>query len=203
MYGEKIERYIDPLIIGTLCDIKGKTDDETERLKREKDREIKEKILVEREAMMNPFKKGTGSVLNMSSTGRLPSIREQRRLINSGSLDAPDNPGSFESIFAEAANALEDRYNPKEISQNAIRLVEEEKYDNTDEDGKMITLDPSEIEEEDSIKAEEIYNANPKDIKFNNKKVVDSDAQFERNISARTSQSSFNDELNWFMQNFK
>ena len=203
MYGEKIERYIDPLIIGTLCDIKGKTDDETERLKREKDREIKEKILVEREAMMNPFKKGTGSVLNMSSTGRLPSIREQRRLINSGSLDAPDNPGSFESIFAEATNALEDRYNPKEISQNAIRLVEEEKYDNTDEDGKLITLDPSEIEEEDSIKAEEIYNANPKDIKFNNKKVVDSDAQFERNISARTSQSSFNDELNWFMQNFR
>ena len=47
MFGENIERYIDPLIIGTMCDIKCKHDEETERLQKEKERGIKEKIMKE------------------------------------------------------------------------------------------------------------------------------------------------------------
>lgn len=203
MFGENIERYIDPLIIGTMCDIKGKTDEETERLKKEKEREIKEKIMRENEQMLSPFRDLTGNspidLININ--GRHASLNEQNRLIRSGILDKSSKQSSLESVFGTMSDALIERYNPKELSKNAKIMA----TTNVEEDkGKILTLDPNEMEEDDSLVSEEIYNKNPKDISFNEKaKPIQNNTQFERSVNAQLNNNDFNSELNWFMRQFK
>lgn len=203
MFGENIERYIDPLIIGTMCDIKGKTDEETERLKKEKEREIKEKIMRENEQMLSPFRDLTGNspidLININ--GRHASLNEQNRLIRSGILDKSSKQSSLESVFGTMSDALIERYNPKELSKNAKIMA----TTNVEEDkGKILTLDPNEMEEDDSLVSEEIYNKNPKDISFNEKaKPIQNNMQFERSVNAQLNNNDFNSELNWFMRQFK
>ena len=76
---------------------------------------------------------------------------------------------------------------------------------NVEEDkGKILTLDPNEMEEDDSLVSEEIYNKNPKDISFNEKaKPIQNNMQFERSVNAQLNNNDFNSELNWFMRQFK
>jgi hypothetical protein len=202
MYGEHIDRYLDPLIIGTLCDIKGKTDEETERLRKEKETEIRRKIAKENEEMMAPFRNSNNIIDPNSIGGYVPSVQEQNDIIRSGRLDKIPS-GDLENVFGNMSEALIERYDPdpKTLSKNAKMLASSNVVDH--DKGKLLTLDPSEMEDDDSLESEEIYNKNPKDIDFSKKtKVIDSNEQFERQMQADAHSSDFNKELSWFMKQF-
>ena len=157
----------------------------------------------ENEQMLSPFRDLTGNspidLININ--GRHASLNEQNRLIRSGILDKSSKQSSLESVFGTMSDALIERYNPKELSKNAKIMA----TTNVEEDkGKILTLDPNEMEEDDSLVSEEIYNKNPKDISFNEKaKPIQNNMQFERSVNAQLNNNDFNSELNWFMRQFK
>lgn len=199
MYGENIERYMDPLIIGTFAGIRGKNSDETEKLRKKKENEIKEKIEREQNNMKAMFSRGS-NVFSMSENGELPSLKEQTRLLNNGAFDNSKSGSELEDAFSSVSKALMERYNPEELSRNAMKQVIKDNEDGLADDGKIITLDPNEMESDDSLDAENMYNKNPKEIDFKDKaKEVSNDATFNRAIDNKVNSSSFNDDLNWFM----
>jgi hypothetical protein len=185
VFGERIERYINPLIVGIFSDIKGENETMNEKTRVERQEQFMEKEREEYNSIHNMFKKQDPYAY---LGNELPSLKEQHDSI----LD--DSPIGFsrrgqtaDSIFNMASRY--DRFNPgnTEPGYKDKTLYELEKEDNGEE---------NDTEETDD--SDDLYFKNPRDIGFK-KKAVRNTNQLEREVILSNDIS----DLSSFMNQFK
>jgi hypothetical protein len=171
LFGENIERYISPLIIGIFSDIEGENEMLNEKIKQEKQREYLEKEKRENELIKRMFRQGGSNNTPFSAFGdELPSLKEQHDAIYN---DAPigfnrRSRQTVDSVFKAAAQF--DRFNPNHMPISKDKTLYEKEGE-----------EESENEEEAQDKETELYFKNPRNINFNKRPIHDT-TQLEREI---------------------
>jgi hypothetical protein len=183
MFGEKIERYINPLIVGMFSDVNGDNEMANEKAKEEIQKNFMEKEKRENNIIHNMFNKGT---VHSNLGNQVLSLREQHEaIINDTYRGYTERAETPDSIFKAASNY--DRFNPenKDIKDKVLYELEKEE----EEDMK------SEDEEKENMN---LYFKNPKDIAFK-KRAVHNPNQLEREILSSNDIS----DLSSFISQFK
>lgn len=193
IYGDNLERYINPLIIGSLYDIRGV--DEKEKEGNAKKRiEILDRVKREETKSMRRLYGNSNNLLD-DPDGNVMSIREQHDFIrNDGRVS---NKNSIDDTFDRAYGSLIDRYQPQSIQEDEITAAVKHKFEIS---GKLKTVDIDSMEIDDSNESEIQYTKNPKDIEYSSQKVIENDTQLQRSIMAKNNES-LNNDLSWFMSN--
>jgi hypothetical protein len=163
LFGENIERYINPLIIGIFSDINGENEMINEKKKIEKQLEYLENEKKERESVRAMFNnKGAFSYLGSN----LPTLKEQHDAIHNDAPIGFNRRDLTANSFVRKSQSLLERFKPedKEMLDDKT-LYEEDAAEN-------------ESENEDDSK---LYYRNPKEINFRRKPIRDT-PQLEREI---------------------
>lgn len=200
IYGPGIDKYINPLIIGSTADIEGKNAKEIEENRKKRMNSIQQKVDEERTVIKDIFSKnGQSGIKNLNTSSSLDSLKEQNEKLRSGYYEKSFGKTSEQGVF-NAANAMLDRYKPEDVAkqEQETAAIEMTAKQHGLSDAKIYTLDPNEIESDDSIESQATYNKNPNDIDYTKKAtVVDDDHQLERKLQAE--QANTVDDLRWFM----
>jgi hypothetical protein len=187
MFGENIERYINPLSIGIFSDIKGENEMANEKMKEDKQQEMLEAQRRERETVRRMFRSQGAAPFG----GELPSLIEQHRAIQEGRFTGiSGRPTSANDIVQNMANY--DRFNPRRGSDTRDKTLYELEEEEGEENEEL-----DENEQEAQIN-NQLYFKNPKDIRFH-KRPVRNTVQLEREIVSDSDRS----DLYNFMQQFK
>jgi hypothetical protein len=183
-FGEKIERYINPLIIGIFSDINGENEMINEKRKLEKQKEFLNKEYKETNSIRNMFMQQQAAFSSLGN--ELPTLKEQRDRIQDDSyagFNKRNQRNTANEFFNKTYNTL-GRFNPDQEEILADKTLYEEELD-----------DENEEENEDDSS---LYFKSPKEIKFKNRPVRDTQ-QLEREILSSNDLS----DLSLFMKQFK
>jgi hypothetical protein len=187
MFGENIERYINPLSIGIFSDIKGENEMANEKMKENKQQEMLEAQRRERETVRRMFRPQGASPFG----GELPSLIEQHRAIQEGRFTGiSGRPTSANDIIKNMSNY--DRFNPRRGSDTRDKTL----YELEEEEGEE--NEEIDEDEQEAQMNNQLYFKNPKDIRFH-KRPVRNTVQLEREIVSDSDRS----DLYNFMQQFK
>jgi hypothetical protein len=183
-YGERIERYINPLIIGIFQDIKGDNEMVVEKKKRDIQQQATENEQIEKNQIRSMLVNRQGDPYSSLGLGmELPTLKEQRDAIyNDSPIGFNQRKQTADAIFGAASRY--DRYNPNvgsDVKDKVLYEMEEEAQ-----------------QEDNEEEGDEYYFKNPKDIKFKKKPVRDI-TQLEREI---LSDGDMGD-LSTFMKQFR
>ena len=191
MYGEDIERYIDPLKIGCIADQYVYETGKSNKMKdikntklSEMDKEEKKKKIEQRAKLATADSLKSPGQYTMSLEAQHKAIMDDT--YGSGTTEDYHKKSSQQDILSTFERMM-DRYQiPKDVPNDK---------------GELYTLDNEELEYEDknldnAEYQEKIYNANPKDIQIN-KQHVDTPNQFIRKRLSEENQSDQAD-MKWF-----
>jgi hypothetical protein len=180
IFGERIERYINPLMVGMFSDIKGENEMLNEKSKSDIEKEFKEKERQENNLIHNMFRQNNS---HSALGNELPSLREQHDAIyNDSPIGFNQRKQTPDAVFNAASQY--DRFNPGNKGIKDKTLYELEKEENNE---------VKEEKEED----DENYFKNPQNIIFKKKPIHDTN-QLEREILSTSDVSDLSSFLNQF-----
>lgn len=184
LYGENVERYLSPMLIGVFNDIDGSDEKEILKKKEKKMKEIQNKLHQTDDSNID------------NRIGKLMTLIEQKR-----SLDKGENLNNILNVNENEVDG---------IFEKASSLISEKDSNTfmTSSDGKMYTIDvdedidfknEKEIEEMEKYESE-MYSKNPKNIQIDTK-IEEDKNQFIRQI-VQPQVNQYND-FRWFMNQFR
>jgi hypothetical protein len=197
LFGEKIDRYINPMTIGVFSDVKGTNEMETQKRKEGIQRELMKKEREEAASIRRMFQPSYNDGFTGFFPQELPGLKEQRDYIRNGGRAGENIIGGAgrhknpDSLIADVFNKLtKNRFDPLGDNRNDSTLFE---YEEDEKDGETEQTDS--VDEDDDL-----YYRNPKEIQFK-KKPVRNTSQLEREVLSSNADDA--SELVDFMRQFR